>query len=120
MLVLRQSDVLVTVFSPVASVAAHTAGTLEFLRSEGIPDERFYLLSNRPLGMEDLAPDKVADVLGHAPHASVPHLGQNMYLSNLQGAPLSSRFARGSSTRSLQEAADDLAKRIPQTARVGM
>ncbi len=112
MLVLRQADVLVAVFNPASSVVSHTAATLAYLRDEGIPEERFYLLSNRPLGMEDLSSEEVTAGLGRTPNASVPHLADNMYISNRLGRPLRVRFSRSNSTRSMQDAASDLASHI--------
>lgn len=118
MLVLRQADVLVAVFNPAASSVAHTAATLGFLRDEGISDQRFYLLSNRPHGVEDLSADEVAQGLGRPPDGSIPHLADNMYISNRLGVPLQARFARNESTRQLQTTANDLSAHIQQTARV--
>jgi CheY-like chemotaxis protein len=119
MLVLRQADVLVAVHTPASSVLAHTASTLAYLRDEGIPEERFYLLSNRPIGVEDLPSEEIAEALGRPPDGSVPHLTDNMYISNLQGLPLRARFARNRTTRSLQETATGLAARVSQAVRTG-
>jgi len=119
MLVLPQADVLVAVLTPASSVVAHTAATLAYLRNEGIPEERFYLLSNRPLGVEDLSSEEVAQALGRPPDGSVPHLTDNMYISNQQGLPLRARFGRSNTTRALQDTAADLAKQVSQAVRTG-
>jgi CheY-like chemotaxis protein len=119
MLILRQADVLVAVLTPVSSVLAHTASTLAYLRDEGIPEDRFYLLSNRPLGVEDLPLEEIGQVLDRPPDGSVPYLKDNMYISNLQGLPLRARFARSHTTRSLQETATSLASRVSQAVRAG-
>jgi CheY-like chemotaxis protein len=120
MLVLRQADLLVMVLNPAPSIVEHTAAALTFLKDEGIPDERFYLLSNRPLGVEDLSSEEVIAALGKAPHASVPHLGDNMYISNRLRRPLQTRFARNSTTRALQDAAGQLSAFLYRTERAGV
>lgn len=119
MLVLRQADVLVAVLSPAANVLDHTAATLAYLQEEGIPEERFYLLSNRPLGMEDVSSEEVVKALGRTPNAAVPHLADNMYLSNRLGLPLRARFEGNNTTRGMQQAASDLAAHMHQAVRAG-
>ena len=119
MLVLRQADVLVAVFNPAKNVVEHTAATLAYLQDEGISEERFYLLSNRPLGVEDLSPNEVATGLGRPADGSVPHLADNMYMSNLVGIPVKSRLAHNGSGQRLQSTVDDLAARIHAAVRAG-
>jgi pilus assembly protein CpaE len=117
MLVLRQADVLVMVHSPSLGSVANTAAALKYLQQEGIPDDRFYLLSNRPLGVEDLTADEVAAVVGRGPNAAVPHLGDNLYISNRLHLPLEVRFARTTTTMSVKETAGNLAAHLQRAER---
>jgi len=105
LLVLRQTDVAVMVFSPEPSVVASTATVVRFLMSQGIPRERLFLLSSRPLGSEDMAGEELAAGLQTHMDAAVPHLGPNLALSNRLHAPLSLRFPQEPGTERVTELA---------------
>lgn len=112
LLVIRQADVLVMVLSPSPGAVENTAAALSYLRREGIPEEHFYLLSNRHLGVEDLTAEEVAAAVGRGPHASIPHLGDTLYISNRLHLPVEIRFARNPTTHSLKQAAGNLAAHL--------
>ncbi|HEX9795847.1 MAG TPA: response regulator [Anaerolineales bacterium] len=105
LLVLRQTDVAVMVFSPEPSVAMTTSTVVRFLEDQGIPRERLFLLSSRPLGTEDLAGEELEATLQTQLDAAIPHLGPNLALSNRLHAPLSLRFPQEAGTQRLAEVA---------------
>lgn len=111
LLVLRQTDVATMVFSPDPGVVHSTRAVLHYLESSGIPNERIFLLSNRPLGTEDMSAEKLESGLDRMPDGAIPHLGANMPLANRLHAPLSLRFPDESGTRRLMELADKLLQR---------
>jgi pilus assembly protein CpaE len=111
LLVLRQTDVVTMVFSPDPGVVGSTQAVLRYLEDQGIPRERFFLLSNRPLGAEDMSAEELENSLNRAPDGAVPHLGPNMVLANRLHAPLSLRFPQETGTRRVAELAHKLLAR---------
>lgn len=111
LMVLRQADVLVTVVSPCAEVVEATAAALSYLIKAGIERERFFVVSNRPLGVEDLSIEEVEAGLGHPIDVAVPNLRDTMYISNRLHLPLDRRFARETGTAALKKAAQQLIQR---------
>ena len=103
MLVLRQTELAVMVLSPEPAVVGATAAVLRYLEDKGIPRERFFLLSNRPMGTEDMSRDDLTATLTHPIGASIPHLGQDLALTNRLHAPLSLRFPDEHGTKQLRD-----------------
>ena len=111
MLVLRQTDLAVMVFSPEPEIVGVTAAVLRHLENQGIPRRRFFLLSNRPQGTEDMASDELTAILTRQPDASVPHLGPNMTLTNRLHAPLELRFPEEGGTEQLRRIAHQIVEK---------
>lgn len=111
LMVLRQADVLVTVVSPSTEVVETTAGAMAYLSETGIRRERFFVVTNRPLGVEDLSVEEVEMGLNHPVDAAVPYLRDTMYISNRLHLPLDRRFASETGTVALKKAAQQLIHR---------
>lgn len=105
MLVLRQSDVITMVFTPDPAGVANTRAVLNYLYRQGLPQDRFFLLSNRPHGTEDMDPEEAEAAIGRPIDHMVPHMGPNMGLTNRLNVPLRLRFPEDNGTRRLQETA---------------
>jgi pilus assembly protein CpaE len=105
MVVLRQTELAIMVFSPEPAVVGATSGVLRYLEEQGIPRERIFLLSNRPFGTEDMSQADLAATLTQQVDAAIPHLGANMALTNRLHAPLELRFPQESGTSQLRQAA---------------
>jgi pilus assembly protein CpaE len=108
MLILRQTEVAIMVFSPEPAVVGATAAVLRYLEDQGINRDRFFLMSNRPLGTEDMSKDDLAAILTHQVDAAIPHLGSNLALTNRLHAPLELRFPQEAGTNELRQAAEQI------------
>lgn len=111
-LVLRQTAVAVMVLSPTPAVVTSTGAVLHYLEGQGIPNDRFYLLSNRPVGAEDMPIEEVDKALSRPTDAAIPHLGANMTLSNRLLAPLSLRFPDEAGTARVAQVARQILTRL--------
>lgn len=98
---LRQTDLIVIVFSPTPDTVASTSAVLHYLRHEGIGRERLLMVSNRPLGIEDDVRSDTEKVLNRKVDFSFPNVGQDMYLSNRMHMPMESRVPDSEGTRQL-------------------
>lgn len=117
MLILRQTELAIMLVSPEPAVVGATSSVLRYLEEQGIARERLFLLSNRPLGTEDMSQDELAATLTHQIDAAIPHLGSNLALTNRLLAPLELRFPQESGTNQVRRAAQLILER--QKALVG-
>ncbi len=116
LLVLRQSDVIIMVFSPEPAVVSNTKAVLRHLNELGIPNERFFLLANRPLGTEDMEADEVEADLHERIDILIPHMGPNQTLANRLKVPLKLRFPDDGSTQQVARAASMILERQVEAA----
>ncbi|MGA9531326.1 MAG: response regulator [Anaerolineales bacterium] len=117
LLVLRQMDLGIMVFSPEPGTVATTSSVLRYLDDHGIPPERLFVVSNRVNGTEDLPVDEVETMLSRPVDGSVPHLGPNMALANRLHAPLELRFPQDSGAQSLADIATAIQQRHKEMER---
>ena len=108
MLVLRQSDVITMVFSPDPAVVSNTRAVLNYLYRHGLPRERFFLLSNRPLGTEDMQYEEAESVLSRPIDHTIPNMGPNLPLTNRLHVPVELRFPEELGTQLIEEASGKL------------
>jgi Flp pilus assembly CpaE family ATPase len=103
--VLSQASVIVIVLSPEAVVATCTRALLDHLAEQHINPRRFFLLSNRPTGTEDLTGQPLEDVLGRPVDMGWPHVGRNLSLANSRRAAYHLRFPEDTPTLMLEDIA---------------
>lgn len=111
MMTLRQTDLIIVVFSPTPATVASTSAVLTFLNHEGIDRARILLVSNRPLGIEDEERSEIEKVLTRKIDFSFPNLGHELYLSNRMHAPLEARAPDSEGTRQLYRLTDRILER---------
>lgn len=110
LLVLAQTDIPVMVMSPDPIVAAMTRAALAFLEAEGLSTQRAFLVSNRPLGGEDLTGPPLENALGRPVDRGLPFIGRNFNLANNFHVPLHTRFPEETAS----EVVDDIASMLMQ------
>lgn len=108
MMTLRQTDLIVMVFSPTPATVASTSTVLNYLYHEGIARERFLLVSNRPLGIEDEDRAEIEKVLTRKIDFNFPNVGQDMYLSNRMHTPMDTRVPDAHGTLQLRKLAEKI------------
>lgn len=111
-LVLAQTDIPVMVMSPDPVVAANTRAALGFLEAEGITTERAFVVSNRPLGAEDLTGPPLETALGRPVDRGIPYIGRNFSLANNFHAPLLLRFPEDPASDAIRDIAGMLLERL--------
>lgn len=115
--VLMDSDVLVMVLSPTPLVVDNTRAVLEMFEEEGILSTRFFILTNRPVGAEDMSSAVLEEALGRPANAGVPTMGEAFNLANNLHVPLHLRFPDDATTLIIHGVAASLLERLRETAR---
>ena len=111
MIVLAQAHVLAVVLSPESTPLANTQSLLKYLEAEEIPPERFFTISNRPMGIQGLSGDALVKELGRPVDAAMPNTGENLGISNNMHEPLALRFPDETGTVAVREIAQQLITR---------
>ncbi len=114
LLALSQAERVLLVVAPSPDVIHRAQAVLEYLERQEIPAEQIQLISNRPYGVEDLSIEAVSELTGHPIETAIPHMGENMALSNLHHFPLTRRFPEELGTEALAQFARSLTE--PATA----
>ncbi|MDX1601089.1 MAG: response regulator [Anaerolineales bacterium] len=117
MLVLRQSAVITMVFSPDPPVVSNTRAVLDYLYRQGLSRDRFFLLSNRPLGTEDMQYEEAEAVLGRPIDHTIPNMGPNMPLTNRLNVPVELRFPEELGTQLIEEGSKKMIAKQVELAR---
>jgi len=110
--ILSHADILVLVLSPTPAVVENTRSVMEMLSEDGIPPGRFFILTNRPVGAEDMSVDKLEKILGRAVDAGIPTMGTDFNLANTLHVPLQLRFPDSTTTLLLNGIAANLLQRL--------
>lgn len=116
LLILRQSDVIVMVFSPEPAIVSNTSAVLRYLTELNIPSDRIFLLANRPLGTEEMDADEVEAALNREIDILIPHMGSNQTLANRLNVPLDLRFPEDGGTVQVAKAASLILQRQAEKA----
>jgi MinD-like ATPase involved in chromosome partitioning or flagellar assembly/CheY-like chemotaxis protein len=117
--VLSRADILVMVLSPTPAVVENTRSVMEMLTEDGIPPGRFFILTNRPVGAEDMSVDKLEKMLGRAVDAGIPTMGTDFNLANTLHVPLQLRFPDSTTTLLLNGIAANLLQRFRESSPPG-
>jgi len=102
---LAQSDLIVMIIQPEIVAAQHAARIIKYLSVEGIPPERFYLISNRAISAEGLNNNALEKILGRPIMHSFPNMGERIFIVNNKHIPLHVRFAQDPAVYTLRELA---------------
>jgi pilus assembly protein CpaE len=116
-LALQQAEVVVIVLTGEGLAANATQRLLTHCEAEGIPAAHLFLLSNRPLGLEDLTGPSLERLLGRPVDAGIPHLGRSIQLANNLHAPIHLRFPDEAATHTFDDVALALETRLTPLAR---
>jgi CheY-like chemotaxis protein len=116
-LAIRQAEVVVVVLTGDGLAVGATQRLLAHFDAEGIPAARLFLLSNRPLGLEDLTGPPLERLVGRPVDYSMPHFGRSLQLANNLHAPMHLRFSDETATQAFDDVAQALAERLATRAR---
>ncbi len=90
--IIQQADVSVIVLSNDLSTVTLTKRTLDYLREQGIHQDRLYPMLNRAVGLEGVTKTEAEQILGIQIRNTVPYMQSNLTLANNQNTPVEAKF----------------------------
>jgi Flp pilus assembly CpaE family ATPase len=117
-IVIDESELLVMVLSPIPAVVENTRAVLESLEEEGISGTRFFILTNRPVGAENMSSEALENILGREVNAGVPRMGQPFTLANTLHVPLHLRFPDDATTLIIQGVSVSIQERLQENEQI--
>lgn len=110
--IITSASQIVLMLSLDQTTVAQTKSVYEYLKAQGVPDDKVYMLINRAVGLEGLTKAEVEQQLGlHIPLA-LPHMGRDFALANNLNQPVSIKFPQDAVTFSLVQAAEEITSRM--------
>lgn len=120
MLTFSQADLLIMILSPDDESIANAITIREHLEREGISEERFVYVTNRPQASESLIGEAVEDLLDAEIDAAVTNFGGDFQLANTLHAPLRLRFPDEMITLNLRQFTQRILDRLKRRKTVGV
>jgi Flp pilus assembly CpaE family ATPase len=109
---LAQSDLIAMVIPPETLAAQHAVRIMKYLSVEGIPPERFYLISNRSISAEGLNLNALEGILDRPVLHNFPNMGERIFLVNNKHIPLHVRFPEDPAVYTLREIASTFLQKL--------
>lgn len=109
---LAQSDLIVMVIPPEELAANHASRIIKYLSVEGIPAERFYLVSNRSISADGLNNNALEDLLNRPVQHNLPNMGERIHLVNSKHIPLHMRFPQDPAVYTFREIASTFLNKL--------
>ena len=111
-LLFSQADLVVFLVAPDEPTARNGRHILRFLTEEGVPADRFLVVSNRPTGGEPMVGHDLENQLGRTVDLAIPNSGSHFALASSLHAPFALRFPEESATLALRELSEKVAEKL--------
>ena len=111
--IVQQADVVVIVTATDLSTVNLTKTVWQFLKLNGVEQQRVYMLLNRAVGLEGLSKSDAERILGMDIRAATPYLGGTFALANNQHLPIMAKLPNDTAAMMI----DQISREILETAR---
>ena len=103
--IIMQADLLALVVSNDQSTVTLTKVIGEFLREQGVEDQKLYVILNRAIGLEGLTKSEIEEILDLEVRTSLPHMRGDFTLANNLHQPVRSKYPHAAVSLELKETA---------------
>jgi pilus assembly protein CpaE len=101
--IIMQADLLALVVSNDQSTVTLTKVICEFLREQGITDQKLYVILNRAIGLEGLTKPEIEDRLDLKIRTNLPHMRGDFTLANNLHQPVRTKYPQDAISLELKE-----------------
>jgi len=109
---IQQADLITLIVSTDQSTIHLTKTVGEYLKSQGVDDQRIYAILNRAVGLEGLTKSEAENIIGIPIKLTMPYLGSNFTLANNLNQPFTIKYPRDTASIVLKDATDSMIKLI--------
>jgi pilus assembly protein CpaE len=109
---IQQADLITLIVSTDQSTIHLTKTITEYLKSQGIDDQRIYAILNRAVGLEGLTKSEAEGIIGMPIKMTVPYMGSNFTLANNLNQPIITKYPRDTASFVLKDATESIIKLV--------
>ena len=109
---IQQADLITLIVSTDQSTIHLTKIVREYLKSQGIEDQRIYAILNRAVGLEGLTKNETEGIIGIPIKMTMPYMGSNFTLANNLNQPITTKYPRDTASIVLKDATESMVKLV--------
>ena len=109
---IQQADLITLIVSTDQSTIHLTKTVREYLKSQGIDDQRIYAILNRAVGLEGLTKNEAEGIIGIPIKLTMPYMGSNFTLANNLNQPITTKYPRDTASIVLKDATESMVKLV--------
>jgi len=107
---IQQADLISLIVSSDYSTVKLTKLVWNYLRSQGIEQQKIYTILNRAMGLEGAAKTEVEEMIGLPIKTTMLYMGGNFALANNRNQPITTKYPTDTASIILQSLAVDMVK----------
>ena len=107
---LQKADLILLVVATDQSTVNLTKTVWNYLQTQGIADQKIYMLLNRAVGLEGMTKAEAEEIIGLSIKTALPYMGSNFTLANNLNQPITHKYPRDTSSIILRETGRDIVK----------
>ena len=107
---IQQADLITLIVSTDQSTIHLTKTVREYLKSQGVDDQRIYAILNRAVGLEGLTKSEAEGIIGIPIKMTMPYMGSNFTLANNLNQPITTKYPRDTASIVLKDATESMVK----------
>lgn len=107
---IQQADLITLIVSTDQSTIHLTKTIWEYLKSQGVDDQRIYAILNRAVGLEGLTKSEAEGIIGIPIKMTMPYMGSNFTLANNLNQPITTKYPRDTASIVLKDATESMIK----------
>jgi len=109
---IQKADLITLIVSTDQSTIHLTKTVREYLKSQGIDDQRIYAILNRAVGLEGLTKSEAEGIIGMPIKMTMPYMGSNFTLANNLNQPITTKYPRDTASIVLKDATESMIKLV--------
>lgn len=109
---IQQADLIILIVSTDQSTIHLTKTIGEYLKSQGIDDQRIFAILNRAVGLEGSTKSEAEGIIGIPIKMTIPYMGGNFALANNLNQPITTKYPRDTATIVLKDATESMVKLV--------
>lgn len=105
---IQQADLITLIVSTDQSTIHLTKTIWEYLKSQGVNDQKVFAILNRAVGLEGLTKSEAEGIIGIPIKLTMPYLGSNFTLANNLNQPITTKYPHDTASIVFKDATESI------------
>jgi Flp pilus assembly CpaE family ATPase len=107
---IKEADLITLIVSTDQSTVQLTKTVWDYLKSQGVENQKIYAILNRAVGLEGVTKAEAETIIGLEIKKALPYMGSNFALANNLNQPITIKYPTDTVSIVLKDTADDMVK----------